>query len=196
MVDKMKSENFYQIIFTTSFGLLGSVLIGIIFFGFSVFATTDPNFQFVAFGFSGALFFSLFEFESLKEQIFGFIIILFLHLVIISGKSLSIALFIRDLFFLGSLFLSILLYHKFLKRNPQIKLYLRSFALVLIYALLNSLFGILVFIFNTNGSFPEISFIYFIARMAILIGLGIGLGIDFYFQNKTFLFNLVKIKTA
>jgi hypothetical protein len=192
----MKSENFYQLIFTTLSGLLGSVIVGLIFFGFSIFATSNPNFQFVVFGFCGALFFSLFEFESSKEQIFGFIIILFLHLVIFSGKSISFTLFIRDLFFLGSLFLSMLFYHKFLKRNPQIKLYLRSFALVLLYGLLNSLFGTLVYIFNTSGSFPEISFIYFIARLAILIGLGIGLGMDFYFQNKTFLFNLIKIKTA
>jgi hypothetical protein len=196
MVDKMKSENFYQIIFTTLFGLLGSVLIGLVFFGFSIFATSNPNFQFVALGFSGALFFSLFEYETLKEQIFGFIIILVLQLVIFTGKLIDLTYFIRDLFFLGSLFLSVLLYHKFIKRNPQIKFYLRSFALILMYGLLNSLFGTFVYIFNTSDGFPETSFIYFIARLAILIGLGIGLGIDFYFQNKTILFNLLKIKTA
>lgn len=192
----MKSENIYQIIFTTLFGLLGSVIIGLIFFGYSIFTTSNPNFQFVAFGFCGALFFGLFEFGSLKEQIFSFIIILVLQLVVFTGKLISLTFFIRDLLSLGSLFLSILFYHKFIKRNPQIKIYLRCFALVLIYALLNSLFGILLFIFSTNGRFPEASILYFISRIAILIGLGVGLGIDFYFQNKTLLFNLLKIKTA
>jgi len=53
-----------------------------------------------------------------------------------------------------------------------------------------------LFIFSTNGSFPEANIIYYISRIAGLIGLGIGLGIDFYFQNKTLLLNLLKIKTA
>ena len=92
--------------------------------------------------------------------------------------------------------MSIKLYHQFIKRNTQIKYYLRSFALVLFYGLLNTVFIGIVFIINANAGFPPIDFIYARARDGILIGFGIGLGIDFYLQNKKQLFSLLNIKTA
>lgn len=176
-------------------GSIGSILMGIIFFGFVIFTPSTPSFQFVTFGFSGALFFSLFEYNFLKEQILVFIVILVLQLVIFSGRYINFALVIRDLFFLGSLFISILLYQKFIKRYTWLKLYIRSLALVVIYAMLNILFGVLVFIINTNNISIEPRLIYLFARNAILIGLGIGLGVDFYIQNKTFLYNFLRINS-
>ena len=121
---------------------------------------------------------------------------LILNLVLFTGKPLPTAYVIRDVFYLGGLFLSIRLYYQFIKRYPQTKFYLRTFALALIYGLLNGLTGILVYIINANSIFPPIDFIYMIARYGILIGLGIGLGIDFYLQNKKQIFSLLKIKTT
>jgi hypothetical protein len=192
----VKSGKMDQIFLMTLGGLLGSILIGFIFFNTSIFSPTQSNFQFVTFGFIGALFFSLLEYKSLKEQIFGIILILFLNLVIFSGRSLSITYIIRDVFFIGSVILSVKLYYQFIKKNPQIKLYLRCFALALTYGLINSACGIIVYVINAKAGFPPVEFIYIIARYGILIGFGIGLGTDFYFQYKKQLTSWLGIKTA
>lgn len=191
----MKTKKLIKIFLMALSGSIGSILMGIIFLGFVIFTPSTPSFQFVTFGFCGALFFSLFEYKFLKEQIFVFIVILVLQLVIFSGRYINLDLVIRDLFFLGSLFISILLYQKFIKRYTRLKLYIRSLALVVIYALLNILFGLLVFIINSNSISLEPRLIYLFARNAILIGLGIGLGVDYYIQNKTFLYNLLRINS-
>lgn len=191
----MKIKKLAKIFLLVLSGSIGSILIGMISFGFFIFTPSTPSFQFVSFGFYGALFFSLFEYKFLKEQIFVFIVILVLQLVIFSGRYINFSLIIRDLFFLGSLFTSIFLYQKLIKSFVHLKLYIRSLALVVIYASLNILFGILVFILNTNNISLEPRLIYSFARNAILIGLGIGLGIDFYIQNKTILFNVLRINS-
>ena len=192
----MKKNKFYQFFLITFFGMLGSILIGLIFFGTSIFVPTRTSFQFVMSGLYGSLFFSLLEFSDIKELIYAILVILILQLIIFSGRDVSIIFVIRDLFYLGALFLSIKLYHQFIKRNTGIKLYLRSFALVLFYGVINAVFVSIVFLINAHRGFPPIALIYAFARDGILIGLGIGLGIDFYLQNKKHLFNLLKIKTA
>ncbi len=192
----MKHGKMDHIFLMTLGGMLGSILIGFIFFNTSIFSPAQSNFQFVACGFMGALFFSLLEYKSLKEQIWGIIIILFLNLIIFTGKSISITYVIRDVFFIGSLILSVKLYYQFIKKNPQIKFYLRSFALALIYGLINAACGIIVYMINAKAGFPPMDFIYLIARYGILIGFGIGLGTDFYFQNKKQLTGWLGIKTA
>jgi hypothetical protein len=192
----MKQNKFYQFFLMTFFGMLGSILIGLIFFSTSVFVPTHTTFQFVISGLYGSLFFSLLEFSDIKDQVYAILVILVLQLIIFTGRYISITLIIRDLFYLGALFLSIKLYHRFIKRNTGIKLYIRCFALVLFYGLINLAFASIVFLINANAGFPPVDFIYARARDGILIGLGIGLGIDFYLQNKKHLLNLLKIKTA
>jgi len=192
----MKPGKLYQIILMTFFGTLGSVLIGFIFFNTSIFITTRPSFQFVAGGFIGALFFSLLEYKSLREQIFGMIIMLILHLIIFTGKYFSFAYIIRDVLYLGGLFLSIKIYYRFVKNNPKVKFYLRSFVLALIYGLLNTVFGFIIYFINTKWNLPTLDFIYMVLKFGTLIGFGIGIGTDFYFQNKKHLYNVLKIKAA
>jgi hypothetical protein len=193
---EMKSDKIYQIFLMTFFGMLGSILIGFIFFDTSVFIPKRTNFQFVTFGLYGSLFFSLLEYRDKRDRIYSIVVLFILNLIIFTGRYISIAYIIRDLFYSGALFLSIKLYHQFIKRNSGIKLYLRSFALVLFYGLINTVFASIVFLINANAGFPPVDFIYARARDGILIGFGIGLGIDFYLQNKKHLFNLLKIKSA
>ena len=180
----------------TCFGMFGSVLIGFIFFNTSIFILTRTNFQFLAAGFYGALFFGLLEYKSVREQIFGMVIILILNIILFTGKSFSLPFLIRDVLYLGSLFLSLKLYYQFIKRNPQLKYYLRCFALALFYGLINTVFISIVFIINAKAGFPSLDFIYARTRDGILIGFGIGLGIDFYLQNQRQIFGLLKINTA
>lgn len=192
----MNTEKTYQMILLTFFGMLGSLIIGFIFFKTSIFAYSNPDIQFLTAGFIGALFFSLLEYKSARTQIYSMIFILILHLIIFSGKHLSGISIVRDAFYLGGLFLTVKIYHLFMKKNPQIKYYLRSLALALFYGLLNSISILGLFLVYSKGELPPINLVYSIARNGILIGLGMGIGIDFYMQNKKHLLSLLKIKPA
>ena len=180
----MKKENIYQMMFLTFFGMLGSIIVGFVFFNKSIFIPANSNFQFVVVGIVGSLFFSLLEFGSSKEQIFSMFFILVLHLIIFTGRYISLAFIIRDVFYLGAIFLSIKIYHSFLQRYPKLNYFLRSFALVLFYGVISTLFIIIVFMINTGAGFPPKGFLYIIARNSILIAVGVGLGIDFYLLNQ------------
>ena len=180
----------------TFFGLLGSILVGFIFFNTLIFISTNSNFQFVMTGLYGSLFFSLLEYKNRREKLFAILILLILQLIIFTGRHLILAYIIRDVFYMGSIFISIKLYHQFIKRNTKIKFYLRSSALALFYGLIYTVFISIVFLINAKVSLPPFAFIYAVARAGILIGLGIGLGLDFYLQNEKSLFKLLKIKTT
>ena len=83
-----------------------------------------------------------------------------------------------------------------IKRYPEVKYYLRSSVLVLIYGLVYTLFICIVYVINIKRGLPNTAIIYSIARIAILIGLGLGIGIDFYLLNQKHLLSLFKIKTV
>ena len=191
----MKSKKAYQIILMTLFGMVGSIIIGFIFYRRSVFVPTNANFQFVMSALYGSLFFGLIEYNSFRDQIFGVIILFFMNLILFTGKHISISYITRDFFYLGCLFLSIKFYSYLIKRFSQLKYYLRSIILALIYGLSYGIVGWISFTL-TKGELAPISFIYFIARYCILIGMGIGLGLDFFLQNKNQILSFLKIKTA
>ena len=71
----MKSKKAYQIILMTLFGMVGSIIIGFILFQQSIFVPTYAKFQFVMSALYGSLFFSLIEYNSFRDQIFGVIIL-------------------------------------------------------------------------------------------------------------------------
>lgn len=188
----MKKEN-YCIIFLTFFGLIGSILAGLIFYRKDVFVYTQPAFQFIINGFIGALFFGLLEHTSVKTQISGVIFMLIFVLLFSIKKTPTTAYFIRNIFYLGGLLLSVKLYHQVIKRNSKIIIYLRSFLLVFFYSVLNVLSGILVYLINAKDGFPPLTFIYSLVLYGVLIGLGTGIGIDFYLQNEKRIFRYLRI---
>lgn len=193
---EMKKNKFYLIILMTFFGLAGSVLIGVIFYNRSVFIPYNIGFQFVMVGLYGALFFSLLEYESPKVQILVMLSILIFQLIVFTGKHISTAYIIRDVLYLGGLFLSVKLYHYFLKSNPGVKYYLRSLALVLFYGVINVLVICIIYIINSGQGLPPFHYLYVMAGYGILIGLGIGLGLDFYFQVEKHIKKVLNINPA
>ena len=72
---------------------------------------------------------------------------------------------------------------------------MRSFALVLFYSLIILLFGTLVYLINVKFEFPPIDFLVAITKNAILIGFGIGIGLDIYLQNESQIMKYLHIKT-
>jgi hypothetical protein len=147
-------------------------------------------------GLYGSLFLSFLEYQNLRDQLFAVVIILILQLVIFTGRYLSIAYLIRDVFYLGALFISLKLYFLFIKKNNKMKYYIRSLVLGFFYGPINALFISMIFIINTRGTLPPMIFVYNRAIEGALIGLGIGLGVDVYIHNRGHFDNLLKIKTA
>ena len=166
-------RDLFLILFITLSGMLGSIIIGLIFFNTSIFSLHSTTFVFITAGFYGALFFSMLQLKTLKEQILVMLMIYIFNLVVFSGKHLIVAFVIRDLFWLGSLFLSLKLYHLFIKNYPNVIFYLRSLALALIFGLLNIGSGIILFFIMTGQQMPSFNFIYYFAKNGVLIGVGI-----------------------
>lgn len=190
----MKTQ-IYQIIFMAIFGALGSVLIGLILYGAIIFSPHSSGFMFVAAGVYGSVFFGLLEYEHRKGQILGIIIIFFFNLVVFQGRSVLASHVIRDLLWLGGLFASVKLYHMLIKRNPKLKFYIRSFALAFIFGVFSVISSSILFLINI-GKFPHPSFLYLMGRYGILIGFGIGMGLDLYLNNKDTLLRVFKIKSV
>ena len=185
--------NTYQFILLTFSGWLGSVLMGLVVVGTAIFSPHSSNFMFVSAGLYGSIFFALLKYRSLKEQVFGMIIMFFLNLVIFQGRSISVYIVIRDIVWLVSLFLSVKLYFLFIHKYSDVRHFLRSFALAFIFGLFSSASGLILFLINV-GKFPPMDFIYIMVRYGVLIGFGIGFGVDLYLQNKDKIFTLLKIK--
>ena len=192
----MKSTQISDVILLTLFGFAGSILVGFLLYNNQIFMFNNRLFQFVIYGFFGSLFFSLLKYRPRKDQIFGIAIMFLFNVVVIIGKSISFAWVIRDVLYMGSLFIAIKLYFQFIRRNFKLPYYLRSFALALFYSLLTILFGIVLFIINAKFEFPPINFLFAIGKTAMLIGVGIGIGIDFYLQNKTHVEKFLGFKTS
>ncbi len=181
----------------TLFGLLGSIVIGFVFFGSNIFVPKNYAFQFVTNGFFGSFFFSLLIYHTKREQVFGIVFLFLLDFTLLLGKAVSlIPYLIRDILYLSALLLSIFLYSKYLKKNPQLKFYLRSFSLVLIYGALNTIFGAMVYLINAEFIFPPFNFLLLLIEIGVLIGLGIGLGCDLYLQNKERILELLNLKAS
>lgn len=192
----MKRNKFISIILMTVFGLLGSIIIGYIFRGSAIFNPHNTSFQFVMSGLYGALFFSLLEYEALKVQVFAMLFIFLFQIVIFSGRFISMSNILRDFLFLGGLFLSLKLYHDFIKRNPRLKYYLRCFALVLFYGIINLIVICIILLINGGQEFPPMNFLYSMSGFGILIGLGIGLGLDVYLHFEKQIKRILNINPA
>lgn len=180
-----------EIILLTLFGTLGSVLVGLIVLGTTIFSPYRANFQFITAGLYGSLFFSMLTFKNKKQQLFAMIGIYFLNLIIFTGRSISFTLVLRDFVSLVALFSAIAVYYQFIHRYQKLKLLLRSFALSFIYGILSVAAGLFLYTINT-GIWPPLRFIHVMARYGILIGFGVGMAIDIYLLNKRSILKIFK----
>ncbi len=182
-----------SIIFITLFGLLGSIGFGIIFSPFPIYDPSKHSFQFITCGLMAPAFFSFYKFRTIRAQLLLFAAFVLIHTVSY-GKPFQVSWLIRDIFFISSVAISVKLYFLFLKKYSKLPFFIRSFALVFFYSLLNIIAGLLVYLINAKAGFLPIDGFFFFARYGVLIGLGVGLGIDLYFMFEQNLFKLFKIK--
>jgi hypothetical protein len=111
MISKNKIKNLPEFVLTTLFGILGSLLISIVFFGLKVFNPKLITFQFVAFGFVGAIFYSTLKFFRLRDAIYILILLFIFHEI--AFKPLLVKFIIRDVIFLIALGISIYIFVRF-----------------------------------------------------------------------------------
>ena len=183
-----KTDNLLDIIFKVISGLIGSLVIGYLFFQLRIFNFHNIFFSFVTGGIYGAVFFSLLQKFDFKKQLLILVAVVFIN-IIIMGKPYYFSFMLRDFVLIIVIFLSIKAYTSFITKNKNLPLFIRAFALPVIYAVIN-IGGVLVLVLiselveSYNLSYlPGLLLIN--AEIAGLVGLGLGLGFDTWEFIKT-----------
>lgn len=183
-----KTDNLLDIIFKVISGLIGSLVIGYLFFQLRIFNFHNIFFSFVTGGIYGAVFFSLLQKFDFKKQLLILVAVVFID-IIIMGKPYYFSFMLRDFVLIIVIFLSIKAYTSFITKNKNLPLFIRAFALPVIYAVIN-IGGVLVLVLiselveSYNLSYlPGLLLIN--AEIAGLVGLGLGLGFDTWEFIKT-----------
>jgi hypothetical protein len=178
MNDEIKS-----LVLNALFGFIVCILLGLLFFGVSIFNFHVPIGIIVISGFYGAIFYSVIKYRNSKEQIF-IAFALFILDFIIQGRAITMTFLIRDVLLMLSLFFSLYSYKLFINKYISFPLFLRSFALPLFFGFFNILATIiLIIIFNPSAM--NINYALFHnARYAAFVGIGLGLGFDLFEKNK------------
>ena len=178
-----KNQDIVDTIAKLFLGFLGSLIIGYLFFQQKIFNINNTQFMYTALGIYGAIFFSLAIKLDLKKQILILISVIFLNIIII-GKLYHLLSLIRDFVLIGIIFLSIKAYASFILKNKNIPLFLRAFGLAAIYVVFNACGILILFLLTIMIEGNKISYlpnlILVNSEMAGLVGLGLGLGFDFW----------------
>ena len=163
------------------FGLLGSLMMGFIFFRQNIFDPYSAAFQFVVYGFAGSIIFTALKLRSIRDSILFTAGLFLLNLVIF--KTTSYYFILRDICFFSSLWLGIYIYVFRFKPRAKLIRKFRAFGLGVILALTMAFAGIILLLINMliqHRSFSHFfSFILLFLKYGMLIGLGLGIGFDF-----------------
>jgi hypothetical protein len=152
-------------------GSVSCILLGILFFGFDVFNSKSPFFQFVAYGIIGSVSFILFNWKKYRDAIFVLVLLYLFNILLFGTKYLLTGL----LYFLAVIAGSYIYSAYFFNQAKNIKTS-RPLILAGIYAILFLIVTLLlVFIYE-----PTAGKLFAIKNMPIgfLIGLGLGIGIE------------------
>lgn len=167
------------------------VLFGLVLYGNRIFAFRANAFVVITFGLIGAIFFSIYFYGNKKEIIFAASALIISNIVFL-GKPLKLVFIIRDLVFLTSLFISIILYSNFIKKYYYSPMFIRALAFSFFYGILNIISTIILSLLYSSKNIDLISAIYINSKSAIAIGLGLGIGFDLYKKYKSMIFRIVK----
>lgn len=181
------SEKIKRGIAVLIFGSAGSLVLGFIVFGSSIFNFGDMRSATIIFGIFASLFYAALKFGILQDQISVAAIIFILN-ISVHGNNISWNTLLRDTLMILGIFSALILYNIFVKAFKSIPIFVRALALPLF---MGFCFGLAIFllvvIYNLDiiGSMPVI---LMNIKIAAVIGLGIGLGFDLYekFVGKFF----------
>jgi hypothetical protein len=155
-------------------GLLSCLTIGYLFSGMQIFITTRPPFQFVVFGLSGAILFSVLKFSTFRNFLFSAAFLLLL--VIIHGKVKSpMILGARILYFTG-ITIAIYVYHRFYDLPIHALRFGKFLSLAALVAVINLLYMSLGCVILNPPDSREL--IIGQTFLGFLIGAGLGIGFE------------------
>lgn len=165
---------------TILFGFAGSLLIGLLFRGYSIFELGTPSSFILVMGITGAIVYSALKFRTLKDSILFCLAILLLDLVFMGSAPISY--YVRDIVIFAGFWFCIFLYKLWLKHLLDKYMFLRALGLAAITSFLLITATLILILINTP--FVKISseliykMIFFYLQAGTIIGLGLGLGFD------------------
>lgn len=125
-------------LFYALLALLSCLIVGYLFSGRQILIPTRPPFQFVVFGLSGAILFSVLKFSTLRN--FLFTAALLLLLMIIHGKVKSPAIFGARILYFTGIAAAIYVYHRFYDLPIHALRFGKFLSLAAIVAVINLLY--------------------------------------------------------
>jgi hypothetical protein len=181
-----------QFIITILFGTLMCAIVGAIIFGFVIFKMNDMRAVILLYGFYGSIFYAAIKYLKLREQIAAIIFIIIVT-ILFRGKTIYPLFYLRDIYLLLPLFISIYLYKLFIMKYVEYPLFIRGLSLVLIFPLLylSSFFPLMLILGINIGSVLRSLFISF--RLAIIVSIGLAIGFDLYEKYKIKINSLAKV---
>lgn len=178
--ESSETINNRNLLITLMGGILGSLLIGLVFWGLSVFSFGNPRFLGISFGIIGSLAFAALKYRTLKDSILFTLFLLLLNVLVYKASPLSFV--VRDIVLVACLWLAIFFYWLWIKRVQDRYLFLRALGLAAITAVMLMVSGLILVIINvpisritSNMVLPMMNF-YF--QGGVITGLGMGLGFD------------------
>lgn len=154
--------------------LLSCLIVGYLFSGRQIFIPTRPPFQFVVFGLSGAILFSVLKFSTLRN--FLFTAVLLLLLMIIHGKVKSPAILGARLLYFTGIAAAIYVYHRFYDLPIHALRFGKFLSLAAIVAVINLLYVSLGSVVLNLPNSMEL--IVNQAFLGFLIGGSLGIGFE------------------
>lgn len=186
------SSKVKQVIFTVVFGTIACWVIGIISYGFVIFSFHDTRSLIVLYGVYGSIYFSVVKYLKRREQIVA-VVFMILAVIILRGRTHNMLYYLRDVYLLVPLFVSILLYMFYIDKNNTLPLFVRGLSLVVFFPLLyeiSLLLLLLILGINLKSAFPSLLIQF---RLSIMISVGLAVGFDLYEKYKEKINLLFKI---
>ncbi|NHZ85584.1 MAG: hypothetical protein GWP19_06855 [Planctomycetia bacterium] len=165
------SKNVNDYIITIFCGTISTIIIGFLFFGFSIFNKQNPSFQFPVFGIIGTISFALFKLKEFRYSIF-ILSLLFLFEIIFTGEKYIVT----HILFYIAMVLSILIYTKFFYARLNNIKYSRFLVLASIISISYVIVTIILGLLFKSDSINL--FLFQNMPIGFLIGIGLGLGFE------------------
>ena len=181
-----------EFLVTILFGTIVCAIVGVIIYGITIFKMNDMRFVILLYGFYGSVFFGMLNYLKLREQIAVIVFVIFLT-ILIRGKTTHPILYLRDVYLLLPLFLSIYLYKIFINKYSTVPIFLRGLSLVLIYPIFYiTALMLLILILGVNF-ISALSSLIISFRISIIVAFGLAIGFDLYEKYKIKINSFVKV---
>jgi hypothetical protein len=174
------NNNLKNFFFTILFGSVACLLLGMLAYGPAIYNIHNPRCVIMIYGISGSLLYSVDKYFGIRERVYAFLLVIII-MIITQGKTHYPVVYIRNIISCMPIQLAIIYYSIFNKKYPNLPLFARGAALVVIYPILYTSTMICWVFFRTILiSSTLVQLLYFNMRFTIITSVGMVLGFDLY----------------